>query len=101
MNEKGKIKFEVGQTFDGIDSFRKYLRDYCIQVGIALAKVKNEKEKITVEYPSAGYPCKIYASRSNDNNIFILRTYRPTHRRQKLDDNPETKQRWIALLFLE
>ncbi|TXG67495.1 hypothetical protein EZV62_008770 [Acer yangbiense] len=47
----GEIQFEVGQTFDNVEQMKEVFREYAIQEGVALNRVKNDLQRQT-------YNCK-------------------------------------------
>ncbi|KAL5846134.1 hypothetical protein ACOSQ3_009658 [Xanthoceras sorbifolium] len=52
----GEIYFRVGQTHDSVYTLREILREYAIQEGISLNRVKNDKDRLTYTCKGDVYP---------------------------------------------
>lgn len=44
--EHQRIKLEKGMLFENIDKFREVLRDYVVQEGFELVRLKNERTRV-------------------------------------------------------
>ncbi|KAL5826667.1 hypothetical protein ACOSQ3_018504 [Xanthoceras sorbifolium] len=58
-----QIKLEVGQLFQNLQHFRQVIRDFAVQDGFQLRRVKNERDRYTAECAYEGCGWRIH-----DNN---------------------------------
>ncbi|KAL5786015.1 hypothetical protein ACOSQ2_008407 [Xanthoceras sorbifolium] len=58
-----QIKLEVGQLFQNLQHFRQVIRDFVVQDGFQLRRVKNERDRYTTECAYEGCELRIH-----DNN---------------------------------
>ena len=96
-NEKGEVEFQIGQAFQNVDHFRKILKDYVIQEGFTLERVKNERTRVTCKCSETDCPWRIHASPMPDGVTYKVKSYNPLHtclRNSK--DNSEATSGWIA-----
>ncbi|KAK2658009.1 hypothetical protein Ddye_011061 [Dipteronia dyeriana] len=48
VTEVGRVVLEVGQLFINLQHFRQVLRDFVVQEGFKLKRIKNDKERYTI-----------------------------------------------------
>ena len=48
------IELKVGMVFDNVTQFRQVMRDFAIELGFKIARVKNEKTRVTLKCGSEG-----------------------------------------------
>ncbi|KAK2639342.1 hypothetical protein Ddye_027137 [Dipteronia dyeriana] len=58
----GDIKFEVGQTFANVQQMKELFKEYAIQEGVALIRVKNDLQRQTYKCKEAGCPWRAHGS---------------------------------------
>ncbi|TXG58873.1 hypothetical protein EZV62_016702 [Acer yangbiense] len=95
----GEIKFEVGQTFDNAKQMREVFREYAIQEGVALSRVKNDLLRQTYKCKEAGCPWRAHGSRLLDKMTFMIKTLVDTHECHRIYNSKEAKVSWIASKF--
>ncbi|KAL0352266.1 UNVERIFIED_CONTAM: hypothetical protein Scaly_1615300 [Sesamum calycinum] len=59
---KEKIKLEKGMVFVNINAFRKTLKEFVIQEGFKIMRMRNEKTRVTGHCSVKDYPWRIHAS---------------------------------------
>ncbi|KAL0433442.1 UNVERIFIED_CONTAM: hypothetical protein Slati_2678500 [Sesamum latifolium] len=69
-----KVKLEKGMVFVDIDAFRTVLREYVIQDGFQIMRLRNEKTRVTAHCASKDYPWRIHASPLADGVTFQIKT---------------------------
>ena len=77
--EEGSISLENGMVFTNVNEFREALRDFAIQEGFELVRVKNDKTRVTAHCASDGCPWLIYAAITLDEITFRIKTYDSQH----------------------
>ncbi|KAL5826878.1 hypothetical protein ACOSQ4_018675 [Xanthoceras sorbifolium] len=95
----GDIRFAVGQTHDSVYTLRELLRDYAIQEGVNLHRVKNEKNRLTYKCKGEGCSWRIYASCMIDGVTMKIKTYNDLHECHRVHKNDEAKVSLIARKF--
>ncbi|KAL3532632.1 hypothetical protein ACH5RR_006153 [Cinchona calisaya] len=95
-NHKDDIEFEKRMLFNNVDTFRAALKDYVIQKGFPIQRLKNEKSRCTAKCGVEGCPWRIHASPVGDSTIFQIKTYNPQHTCVMDRKNPEATSDWIA-----
>ncbi|KAL3527811.1 hypothetical protein ACH5RR_012467 [Cinchona calisaya] len=95
-NPKDEIEFEKGMLFPNVDAFRAALKDYVIQKGFPIQRLKNEKSRCIAKCGIEGCPWRIHASPVGDSTTFQIKTYNPQHTCVIDRKNPEATSDWIA-----
>ena len=62
-------------VFTNVNEFREALRDFAIQEGFELVRVKNDKIRVTAHCASDGCPWRIYAAITLDEITFRIKTF--------------------------
>jgi len=75
----GKVELEVGLFFVDVDEFRRSLRDFVIQEGFEIKRIKNEKARVTAICVADGCCWCVHASPTPDGKTYNTKTYNPTH----------------------
>ncbi|KAK2634398.1 hypothetical protein Ddye_029190 [Dipteronia dyeriana] len=94
-----EIKFSVGQTFDDKVVFRNIFRDYVIQKGVVLDRIKNDLIRQTYKYIALGCHWRAHAPCMIDKTTFILKTLVERHECHRVYNQKEVKVKWIASKF--
>ncbi|KAK3221868.1 hypothetical protein Dsin_008893 [Dipteronia sinensis] len=92
----GVIELQQGQLFNDVNHFRQILRDFTIQEGFALNRVKNESRRVIVKCKAGGCTWRVYASPTADGMTYKIKSYSGEHTCQKLTKNEEANATWIA-----
>ncbi|TXG53399.1 hypothetical protein EZV62_022568 [Acer yangbiense] len=92
----GRVHFEVGQLFNNLNHFKLVLRDYVVQEGFKLKRIKNAKECYTAECAYEGCSWRVHASLVDDRTNFIIKTMNGIHCCQKIHKNQEANANWVA-----
>ncbi|KAJ4955370.1 hypothetical protein NE237_012153 [Protea cynaroides] len=69
------VKMEVGQVFQNITAFRHHLKDFVIQEGTEIIRLKNEKHRVTTICAKDGCPWRVHASTTKDKVSFMVKTF--------------------------
>ncbi|XP_027182476.1 uncharacterized protein LOC113780894 [Coffea eugenioides] len=95
-NPREDIEFKKGQLFTNVDAFRAALKDYVIQKGFHIKRLKNEKTRCTAICDVAGCTWRIHASPIANSVTFMIKTY--THEHTCVMDNKNRKATfdWMA-----
>ena len=101
FNEKGEVVLERGMIFTNVDPFRASLRDYTIQTGFNIVRLKNEKSRVTAKCGAEGCPWRIYASPLPDGVTYKIKTLQDEHTCSRLSHNSEATSAWIAKKLAE
>ncbi|KAK3189032.1 hypothetical protein Dsin_028593 [Dipteronia sinensis] len=92
----GVIELQQGQLFNDVNHFRQILRDFTIQEGFALNRVKNESHRVTVKCKAEGCTWRVHASPTADGLTYKIKSYNGEHTCRKLTKNEEANATWIA-----
>ncbi|KAK3188305.1 hypothetical protein Dsin_027866 [Dipteronia sinensis] len=95
----GEIKLHVGQTFNDRFVLRNVMREYAIQEGVELDRVKNDLVRQTYKCTAPGCPWRAHASCMIDRTTMQLRSLVDQHDCHRLYNNKEAKVKWIAYKF--
>ncbi|KAL0306891.1 UNVERIFIED_CONTAM: hypothetical protein Sradi_6106400 [Sesamum radiatum] len=93
---KEKIKIEKGMVFVNINAFRKTLKEFVIQEGFKIMRMRNEKTRVTGHCSVKDCPWRIHASPLADGVTFQIKTYVPNHTCVRSDATKEASVEWIA-----
>ncbi|KAF4353006.1 hypothetical protein F8388_020337 [Cannabis sativa] len=94
--ENGKIVLRQWQRFKDHKVFGAVLKDFAIQEGFELRKVKHASSRITSVCRAEGCKWRIHAFLSPDEREFIIKTYNPDHNCQCVVKNRIATSGWIA-----
>ncbi|TXG47739.1 hypothetical protein EZV62_027033 [Acer yangbiense] len=94
-----EINFFVGQTFANKEVMKDIFREYAVQEGVVLNRIKNDKQRQTYQCNAAGCPWRAHASWMIDKTTFILKTLVDQHECHRVCNNKEAKVKWIASKF--
>ncbi|KAL0464005.1 UNVERIFIED_CONTAM: hypothetical protein Slati_0288100 [Sesamum latifolium] len=72
------------------------LREYVIQEGFQIMRLRNEKTRVTAHCASKDCPWRIHASPLADGVTFQIKTYVSTHTCVRSDSTKEASAIWIA-----
>ncbi|KAK3213032.1 hypothetical protein Dsin_017738 [Dipteronia sinensis] len=87
----GGIQFHVGQTHDSMDKLRNTFREYAIQEGVELDRMKNQKCRLTYRCKAKGCPWRIHASCMIDKVTVMIKTYNDQYECHRVYNNIEVK----------
>ncbi|KAJ1401847.1 Zinc finger, SWIM-type [Sesbania bispinosa] len=92
----GKVKLEIGLLFVDVDEFRAALRDFVIQEGFEIERIKNEKARVTARCAADGCCWRIHASPTLDGKTYKIKTYNHVHSCIRTSKNSNATSTWIA-----
>lgn len=92
----GRITLEKHQLFLNVNHFREVLKDFAIQEGFELKRVKNEKVRVTCECASEGCRWRIHASPTSDGVTYKIKTYQGIHTCIRTSKNSDANSTWNA-----
>ncbi|XP_027075839.2 uncharacterized protein [Coffea arabica] len=95
-NPKVEIEFKKGELFTNVDAFRAALKDYVIQKGFPIMRLKNENSRVTAVCGVEGCKWRIHASPVLDSMTFMIKTYQGEHTCVMDRKNTEATADWIA-----
>ena len=82
--------------FPTIKEFREALKDYIIQEGFEIKRIKNERTRVTCECAYLGCKWRIHASPIAKTTTFSVKSYNPTHTCIRVTRHREATSNWIA-----
>ncbi|XP_062086330.1 uncharacterized protein LOC133792440 [Humulus lupulus] len=97
----GKIMLRLWKKFRDHKHFWDVLKDFAIQEGFELRKVKHARTRVTSTCRAEGCSWRIHASLSPDKRKFIIKTYNPEHKCQCVVKNRIATSGWIAKKLLK
>ncbi|KAL0296061.1 UNVERIFIED_CONTAM: hypothetical protein Sradi_6658200 [Sesamum radiatum] len=74
-----KIKLEKGMVFTDVVAFRDALREYVIQEGFKIMRLRNERVRVTAHCAVKDCPWRVHASILADGVTFQIKTYVEKH----------------------
>ena len=74
-----KIFLARGMIFGDVYQFRRVLKDFFIQEGVTIRKLKNEKSRVTCECADPTCKWRLHASPMVDNVTYRIKTYNGDH----------------------
>ena len=92
----GRVELETGLLFVDVTEFREVLKDFVIQEGFEIVKVKNEKTRVTARCAAEGCTWRIHASPILDGVTYKIKTYNPDHNCIRTTMNSNATSTWIA-----
>ncbi|KAL5769627.1 hypothetical protein ACOSP7_013781 [Xanthoceras sorbifolium] len=92
----GKIRLEVRHLFQNLHHFRQVIRDFAVQEGFQLRRIRNERDRYTAKCSYEGCSWKIHASLIDDIRTFMIKTMENQHSCQKVHKNQEANAVWVA-----
>ncbi|KAG5550082.1 hypothetical protein RHGRI_015138 [Rhododendron griersonianum] len=98
--EEGKVILKENLLFENVDKFREVLKEYTIQKGCKIVKVKNEKSRVTCHCAALGCPWRIHASPLPDSTTYKIRTYHGEHTCISSTKISEATSKWICKKML-
>ena len=97
----GDIQFHVGDVFKDIYHFREVLKDYVIQEGFKIKRVKNDSDRISCKCGQDNdCPWRIYAALMKDGS-FMVKIYNEIHTCQREPTSLKATSPWIAKKMFE
>ncbi|KAK7255963.1 hypothetical protein RIF29_29398 [Crotalaria pallida] len=90
------VKLEVGLLFVNVNEFRVVLKDFVIQEGFEIERIKNEKTRVTARCAADGCCWRIHASPAPDGITFKIKTYTSVHTCIRTSKNSNATSTWIA-----
>lgn len=97
--EEAKILLQDGLLFRSAHHFRLVFKDYMIQEGFEVIRVKSKRDRITAKCKANGCPWRIHVSPPTSRIGFQIKTLLDRHECQKVHHNIEATSSWIAKKF--
>ncbi|KAJ8426704.1 hypothetical protein Cgig2_020691 [Carnegiea gigantea] len=92
----GKVSIKPGDIFLDKEQWVKVLRDYTIQEGICLKKVKNDKLRHIVVCKGKDCEFRVHTSRLGDGKTWQVKTFRSVCKCARDAHNNMASYKWIA-----
>ncbi|KAL0286548.1 UNVERIFIED_CONTAM: hypothetical protein Scaly_2789700 [Sesamum calycinum] len=93
--EDHKIHLQQGMTFENVDKFREVLRDYAVQEGFVIVRLKNERTKVTCKCVADGCSWRIHASPLSDKITFAIKSLKAEHTCVRVKTMKEANSSWM------
>lgn len=90
------MEFEVGQVFPSKEELRKRVKEYIIRVGFTCMGHKNDGVRYTVSCDGKGCGWRLHASKMDDGNCMMIKTYEGTHQCVRKLDSREIDSKWLS-----
>ncbi|KAK7250678.1 hypothetical protein RIF29_33263 [Crotalaria pallida] len=90
------VKLEVGLLFVNVNEFRAVLKDFVIQEGFEIERIKNEKTRVNARCAADGCCWRIHASPAPDGITFKIKMYTSVHTCIRTSKNSNATSTWIA-----
>ncbi|KAK2645434.1 hypothetical protein Ddye_020629 [Dipteronia dyeriana] len=94
--DDGKVYLQVEQMFRNLYHFRMVLRDFVVQEGFQIRRVKNEKDRYTAICAFEGCTWRVHASPNTYKTCFQIKSLHDGHACQKVHKNQEANVVWVA-----
>ena len=78
-SRKVKITLEKGMLFACVHAFREVLKDYVIQKGFEIVRIRNERTRVTAMCASCGCEWYLHDSTNPDEVTFEIKVYEGKH----------------------
>ena len=62
QNSKREVVLEKGMIFADVNNFRASLKDYIVDTGFKIVRIKNKKSRVTAHCAAVGCPWRIHTS---------------------------------------
>lgn len=95
-----KVSLKPGHIFSSKEELLDVFREYCLQEGFAVKKVKHEKTRYTVECKDDSCFWRFHASQYACRNTWIVRSIKRGHCCERLEHNPMATSTWVAKYLL-
>ncbi|KAL0444554.1 UNVERIFIED_CONTAM: hypothetical protein Slati_2178100 [Sesamum latifolium] len=93
---RDKIKLEQGMVFTDVVAFRDALREYIIQEGFKIMRLRNERVRVTAHCAVKDCPWRAHASILADGVTFQIKIYVEKHTCVRVDSTNEASAKWMA-----
>ncbi|KAL0346066.1 UNVERIFIED_CONTAM: hypothetical protein Sradi_4437900 [Sesamum radiatum] len=94
--EDQKIYLEQGMIFENVDKFKEVLRDYVVQEGFVIVRLKNERTRVTCKCAANGCSWRIHASRLSDGVTFAIKSLKAEHTCVRVKIVKEANSSWMS-----
>ncbi|KAL0356419.1 UNVERIFIED_CONTAM: hypothetical protein Sradi_4088800 [Sesamum radiatum] len=99
--EDHKIHLEQGMIFENVDKFREVLRDYVVQEGFLIVRLKNERTRVTCKCAADGCSWRIHASPLSDKVTFAIKSLKAEHTCVRVKTMKEANSSWMSKRLLQ
>ena len=96
----GKVSLLPGHMFTCKEELLTVMREYCIQEGFTLQKVKNEKTRYTKKYTKLECTWRIHYSVLVDKITWMVKSHTGWHTCGRLDHNRMAITPWVSTFLL-
>ncbi|KAI9195339.1 hypothetical protein LWI28_013985 [Acer negundo] len=91
QRDETEIKFYICQTFANKEVMRDIFKEYAVQEGVVLDRIKNDHQRQTYQCNASGCPWRAYASWMVDKTTFIIKSLVDQHECHRVCNNREAK----------
>ncbi|KAL0392969.1 UNVERIFIED_CONTAM: hypothetical protein Sradi_2519700 [Sesamum radiatum] len=99
--EDQKIHLQQGMIFENVDKFREVLRDYVVQEGFVIVRLKNERTRVTCKCVADGCSWRIHASPLSDKITFAIKSLKAEHTCVRVKTMKEANSSWMSKKLLQ
>ena len=100
-NKDGKVSLIVGDIFITNDELLNVMKNYCVQHGITLRKIKSTRCRYEQKCISNNCPFKIYKDVLVDKCTWMIRSLIESHKYPNAQFNKHALSRWVASRLLD
>jgi len=100
-NREGNVSLAIGDIFTSKKEFLNVMKDYCLQHGISLRKIKNTRSRYTQRCINNDYPFKIHAAIFVDKCTWMSRSLNEGHKCPNTQFNKHASSRWVVTKLLD
>ncbi|KAJ8421507.1 hypothetical protein Cgig2_013185 [Carnegiea gigantea] len=100
-NRDGNVSLAVGDIFTSKEEFLNVMKDYCVQHGVSLRKIKNTRSRYTQRCINNDYPFKIHAVVLVDKCTWMIRSLNEGHKCPNTQFNKHASSKCVATKLLD
>ncbi|KAL0431102.1 UNVERIFIED_CONTAM: hypothetical protein Sradi_0736200 [Sesamum radiatum] len=87
--------------FENVDKFRNVLRDYVVQKGFVMIRLKNERTRVTYKCAADGCSWRIHVSPLSHEVTFAIKSLKDKHTCVRVKIVKEANSSWMSKRLLQ
>ncbi|KAJ8451191.1 hypothetical protein Cgig2_013963 [Carnegiea gigantea] len=95
-NRDGSVSLKEGDIFTCKEDLLTVMKDYCVQQGISLRKIRNDRRRYTQKCANVECTWRIHASVLVDKSTWMIRRHSGKHICGRNECNKSATSRWVA-----
>ncbi|XP_062104108.1 uncharacterized protein LOC133815269 [Humulus lupulus] len=96
-----KPVFKLGLVFSSGAVFKQAVREYAIMNGKDISFKKNDPHRVRVVCRGVNYPWVCFASKIDDSQTFVIKTYINEHKCSRNNTNRFATSKWLSKKYLD